>query len=189
MSLTVGNQYLASEFIALKARVKAEMQRRQYEGPLTIYGSANYDYSTTPESDDLVLVEHLNKLVEPLNAINTTGISKAQAGDTIHAINALNTFLSNAENYEVDSATTDCKTSCSGLCLSGCGGSCTGCSGTCVGDCKGGCSGGCGGDCKTGCWGCKGCSGGCSGCAGCGSACSKNCSAACRSSARTGQQS
>ena len=195
MALTTGNQYLASEFNALKARVKAEMQRRQYNGSLTTYGGTSYDYTVTPAAGNTVLIEHMNKLVQPLNAINATGMTTVKTGDPIQAIQALNTFLTAAEKYSLTSSTTDWKSSCTGLCTTGCGNTCTGCSGTCTGtcsttctgSCSGGCSG-CGGNCTGKCYGCKGCSGGCSGCAGCGSSCSKNCSAVCASASRSGQQ-
>lgn len=183
MALTTGNQYLASEFNALKARVKAEMQRRQYNGSLTAYGDTPYDYTVTPAAGNTVLIEHMNKLVQPLNAINTTGMTTVKAGDPIQAIQALNTFLTTAEQYPLTSSTTDCKSSCTGLCTTGCGSTCTGCTGgcegtcntTCTGTCSGGCSG-CGGNCTGGCSGkCYGCYGTCS------SSCAKGCASKCSS--------
>ena len=86
MALTTGNKYLASEFNALKARVKAEMERRQYNGPMTTYADTSYDYTVIPAADNLVLIEHMNKLVEPLNAINATGMTTVKTGDPIKAI-------------------------------------------------------------------------------------------------------
>lgn len=196
MALTVGNKYLASEFIALKARVKAEMLRRKYTGSLVSYGSSAYDYEVQPTEGSVVLPEHVNKLSKPLNAINNTGISSEfESGDVITAIDALDTFLTKAEQYSVTSSSTDCKSSCSGLCVTGCGTSCKGCSGSCTGGCRGcsgcgdDCSSGCGGVCSTDCisacdttcqgscktactttcyTGCKeGCKGSCKGCSGC----------------------
>lgn len=159
MALTVGNRYLASEFIALKARVKAEMLRRKYKGTLVAYGSSAYDYEVQPTEGGVVLPEHVNKIATPLNAINDTVISEVDSGDVIKAIDALDTFLTKAEGYSVTSSSTDCKSSCSGLCVTGCGTSCKGCSGTCTG-------------------GCSGCSG-CRGCSGCGGVCSSSCISAC----------
>ena len=151
MALTVGNRYLAEEFIALKARVKAEMLRRKYKGTLVSYGSSAYDYEVQPTEGGAVLPEHVNKIAIPLNAINDTGISEVASGDVIKAIDALDTFLTTAEGYKVTSSTTDCKSSCSGLCVTGCGSGCKGCSGSCTGSCTG-CSG-CGNACSSGCGG------------------------------------
>lgn len=159
MALTVGNRYLASEFIALKARVKAEMLRRKYKGTLVSYGSSAYDYEVQPTDGGVVLPEHLNKIAIPLNAINDTGISEVDSGDVIKAIEVLDEFVTTAAGYSVTSSSTDCKSSCSGLCVTGCGSTCKGCSGSCTG-------------------GCTGCSS-CSGCSGCGDTCSKNCQNSC----------
>lgn len=164
MALTVGNRYLASEFIALKARVKAEMLRRKYKGTLVSYGSSAYDYEVQPTEGGVVLPEHVNKIATPLNAINNTGISEVSSGDVIKAIDALDTFLTKAEGYNVTSSSTDCKSSCSGLCVTGCGSGCTGCSGSCSTGC-------------TGCSGCGGCGNTCSGA--CGGVCSNDCISAC----------
>ena len=164
MALSVGNRYLASEFINLKARVKAEMQRRKYKGSLVTYASASYDYTVTPTANSVVLPEHVNKIAIPLNAINTTGIEEVASGDVIKAINALDEFLTKAEKYSITGKTTDCKSSCTGLCVTGCGSGCTGCSGSCSTGC-------------TGCSGCGGCGNTCSGA--CGGVCSNDCISAC----------
>lgn len=190
MALTVGNRYLASEFISLKARVKAEMLRRKYRGTLVSYGSSAYDYDVVPTEGGVVLPEHVNKIAIPLNAINNTGISEVASGDVIKAIDALDTFLTTAEGYKVTSSTTDCKSSCSGLCVTGCGSGCKGCSG-CSG-CGNACSSGCGSACSNSCeadncdTGCKNtcynyclqtCKGECS--TTCSGACSSGCKGTC----------
>jgi hypothetical protein len=41
-------QITASRLIDLKARIKAECQRRKYNGSVESYGGSNYDYSTIP---------------------------------------------------------------------------------------------------------------------------------------------
>ena len=167
MALSVGNRYLASEFINLKARVKAEMQRRKYKGSLVTYASASYDYTVTPTANSVVLPEHVNKIAIPLNAINATGIEEVASGDVIKAINALDDFLTKAEGYSITGKSTDCKLSCSGLCINGCGSGCTGCSGSCSTGCTG-CSGTCSATCGNSCyakcmWDCEGaCAEGCS---------------------------
>lgn len=186
MALTVGNRYLAEEFIALKARVKAEMLRRKYKGTLVSYGSSAYDYKVQPTEGGVVLPEHVNKIAIPLNAINDTGISEVASGDVIKTIDALDTFLTKAEGYSVTSSSTDCKSSCSGLCVTGCGTSCKGCSGSCTGNCTGcsgctdACSGTCGAICSSGCGGACGaeCVGGCRN--GCKTNCIETCYTGCK---------
>ena len=81
MALTVNNKYLASDFIALKARVKAECARRKYTGSVETYASSKYDYTVTPTDGGLVLPEHVNKLITPLNAIASTGLTTKKTGD------------------------------------------------------------------------------------------------------------
>ena len=188
MSLASKNVILASDFVSLKARVKAEMNRRCRSGSLTSYAGTNYDYSVTPASNGKILPEHLNKLTTPVNAISDCGIAEKQSGDVIPALDDFDTKLSSHEAFPMRGSGTDCASSCSGLCssgcwnsCSGCGGSCSydcsGCSGTCSGSCSGSCSGGCDGSCGGACWrdGCTSnctaacrmdCTGGCSSCRG-----------------------
>lgn len=176
MSLASKNVILASDFVSLKARVKAEMNRRCRSGSLTSYAGTNYDYSVTPASNVKILPEHLNKLTTPVNAISDCGISEKQSGDVIPALDDFDTKLSSHEAFPMRGSGTDCASGCSGLCsngcwnsCSGCGGSCSydcsGCSGTCSGSCSGSCSGGCDGSCGGACWR---------------DGCTSNCTAACR---------
>ena len=44
------NFLTAAEVNSLKAKVKTEMQRRAYNGSMTGFASASYDFSTTPTS-------------------------------------------------------------------------------------------------------------------------------------------
>lgn len=44
------NFLTAAEMNTLKAKVKTEMQRRAYNGSMTGFASASYDFSTTPTS-------------------------------------------------------------------------------------------------------------------------------------------
>lgn len=205
MALSSENQYLASDFIALKARVKEEMLRRKYKGTLVSYGSSAYDYTVAPQAGNPVLTEHINKIVIPLNAINDTGIQEVQSGDAFVDIRVLDAFLTKAEGYSLSGKSTDCKSSCSGLCVTGCGTTCTGCSGSCSNNCSGctGCGSACqsscqADNCKNGCIGtCKGtchrdcqddCWGGCkSNCQGtCKVVCGNNCTGSCKGSCSGG---
>lgn len=205
MALNSQNQILASDFVSLKARVKAEMNRRCRSGSLTAYAGAAYDYSVVPANGVIVKPEHLNKLVVPINAISPSGYTEKAAGDAVPELATLDAKLAGHEAYPMRGSGSDCASGCSGLCssgcynsCSGCGGSCSydcsGCSGTCTGDCEGTCSGGCSTSCGGACWrdGCTSnctaacrmdCTGGCKG--NCGSICSTNCRTTCVSTSGT----
>lgn len=203
--LEQGKQYSASDFLALKAKVKAEMLRRCYEGSLAAYGGADYDFTTA--KGEQLLAEHVNKIIGPMNQINDTGFTTQNIGDPAMALSELDAIITSYSEAPLDGTGHMCNASCSGLCSTGCAGSCgggcsTGCGGTCKGGC-GGCDGSCVGTCQGRCTGsCKDtCSGGCTascqaGCAltcedgctqscmascgfGCGSACSSGCSSSC----------
>lgn len=205
MALNSQNQILASDFVSLKARVKAEMNRRCRSGSLTAYAGAAYDYSVVPANGVIVKPEHLNKLVVPINAISPSGYTEKAAGDAVPELATLDAKLAAHEAYPMRGSGSDCASGCSGLCssgcynsCSGCGGSCSydcsGCSGTCTGDCEGTCSGDCSTSCGGACWrdGCTSnctaacrmdCTGGCKG--NCGSICSTNCRTTCVSTSGT----
>lgn len=205
MALNSQNQILASDFVSLKARVKAEMNRRCRSGSLTAYAGSAYDYSVVPANGVIVKPEHLNKLVVPINAISPSGYTEKAAGDAVPELATLDAKLAAHEAYPMRGSGSDCASGCSGLCssgcynsCSGCGGSCSydcsGCSGTCTGDCEGTCSGGCSTSCGGACWrdGCTSnctaacrmdCTGGCKG--NCGSICSTNCRTTCVSTSGT----
>lgn len=190
MSLASTNAILASDFVSLKTRVKAEMNRRKYVGSLTAYAGTTYDYAVTPVSGGIVSAEHINKLVIPVNAIAASGYTAKNSGEAIPELSTFDTKLKAHESQALYGAT-DCASSCSGLCrtacsdtcsgctgCSGCGGCDTTCSGTCSGGCDGGCSG-CGSGCNAGC--APTCAGGCWT-----DGCTSNCTAACRMDCETG---
>lgn len=187
MSLTEGSKVLASDFVALKARVKAEMARRCRKGSLAAYAT---DYTDTPTSGGRILPVHANELIEPLNQINTTGYTTVASGDVVPEFSTLDAKLTAWEATAMTSSTNDCSASCSGLCTTGCYNSCSGCGGACSSGCSS-CSGTCTGGCE-GCSSCSGtCSGGCSGsctdaCSGCGAMCSSSCSGYCSSTCTGG---
>ena len=205
MALNSQNQILASDFVSLKARVKAEMNRRCRSGSLTAYAGSAYDYSVVPANGVIVKPEHLNKLVVPINAISPSGYTEKAAGDAVPELATLDAKLASHEAYPMRGSGSDCASGCSGLCssgcyntCSGCGGSCSydcsGCSGTCSGGCDTTCSGSCSGSCGGACWrdGCTSnctaacrmdCTGGCKG--NCGSICSTNCRTTCVSTSGT----
>lgn len=180
MAFTVGNPILASELIAIKARVKAEMLRRNKVGSLTAYGGSAYDYTVTPAAGNPILPEHFNKIITPMNAMVNTGLSTVASGDPIPALDGLVAKLTAAEGYSITGNSTNCKSSCSGLCVGTCQTACgSACSGSCSGGCKGTCERDCADDCYTSCSGkCKGtCKTDCA--VQCGSSCKDSCTSGC----------
>lgn len=172
MPFSVGNPILASELNAIKARVKAEMLRRNKVGSLTAYGGAAYDYTVVPSAGNPILPEHWNKIITPMNAMVNTGLSTVESGDPIPSLDGLVNQLTAAEKYALTSKTTNCKSSCSGLCVGTCYNACgSSCSTSCTGGCSGGCEDNCGDGCSSSC------GGSCS--PGCGNTCNKGCALAC----------
>lgn len=198
MSLSAKEQCLAQEMIDLKARVKAEMQRRKGNGSLVAYAGTDYDYTVDPAAGGQMLTEHVNKIVVPMNAITASGMTEQAVGDQAMAMDGIDAKLTVyvAEPAQKN-ATSSCSGACSGLCVSSCysncGGSCsTGCGG--CGDCSGGCTGDCNETCSNQC-GSDGCSGNCGnnckrdGCTAycgmsCWGKCSSNCSGGCENTCK-----
>ena len=159
-------------FIAIKSRLKAEVQRRKYVGSVSSYGGAAYDFTNNPKQGTYIRQEHYNKIIEPLNAVNSEGIpNMVQNGTSIEdQFDIFDAKLTVFESKPLTAASnnTGCAASCTGLCSTGCYGTCTG---SCTGSCKGSCRGSCDG--CDGCSGCSGCGGSCS--YGCSGSCSANC--------------
>ena len=198
MSLSAKEQCLAQEMIDLKARVKAEMQRRKGNGSLVAYAGTDYDYTVDPAAGGQMLTEHVNKIVVPMNAITASGMTEQAVGDQAMAMDGIDAKLT---VYVAEPAqkngTSSCSGACSGLCVSSCynscGGSCSvgcgscgGCSSGCTGDCNetcsnqcgsDGCSGNCGSNCKT-----DGCTAYCG--MSCWGRCSSNCTDGCENTCK-----
>ena len=60
----------AERFTALKAKVKAEMLRRNQSGSVAEYGGAAYDYTNAPAAGRVIQKEHIEKLTGPMRAVN-----------------------------------------------------------------------------------------------------------------------
>lgn len=200
MSLTKNSAMSAEEIIQLKARVKAELLRRNGYNNISSYGGGAYDYQVQPGAGNPLRYEHISKIIEPLNAVNSDTVGqiygdieqgqrpKALDGTTGDTINSFLTALEG--DRKTYNGTNHCKGQCSGLCVSGCTGNCTGCSG-CGGSCSYSCSTTCTGTAAGSCGGrCTGtCSGSCGNCGGCGNTCRTSnttcakCSGTCKTSA------
>ena len=186
MALSEGNVILASDFIAIKARVKAECARRKYNGSVESYSQSAYDYTVTPQDGNVPLPEHFNKIIIPMNAMVDTGRSQTQNGYLVRAMNDIDSALTALESIAETAASSGCKASCTGLCqgtcTTGCGGtcsgSCTGCTATCASNCSGTCRNSCGTQCGGNCT--DDCTGGCKG--SCSTGCTGGCKGACKGS-------
>lgn len=171
----------ADRFNELKARVKAECQRRAYSGSVSSYGGTTYDYSVVPATGVVIKDEHREKIATPLNAINSDVITKTTGIETIGEADmvAMEAFTTTLETRtQADYQGTDCRSGCTGMCY--------GCQGTCYNACTSctGCSGSCGDVCTYGCtYSCQGCSGTCF--AACADSCSNGCGGSCGGCANT----
>lgn len=197
MALTSKNIALAQDFIDLKKRVNAMIDKRKHEASNRLdqkYGTgSNYEYNNedTPIPTRLMKTGSINKIIEPMDAISQTVVNNEMqydslgiqyAGDIIKSVDVVDLKLSVHEYFSNNQygIGTDCKTNCAGLCHRGCSGTCVGsCTGTCSGDCDAHCADDCSTSCNDTCDGkCTGwCSSGCStNCARtCYDTCSKNC--------------
>ena len=138
----------------LKAKVKAEMQRRnstEHGASLSSYAGTAWDFSTTPKNGDVITDEHVQKVIDPLIEVNDFLYDNSfRTGKS-----GLEQTFYKAEKY-VDSiskigktdANSGCRGACTGLCQDACVGQCLGCSGTCQNQCQG-CSHTCGSGCQT----------------------------------------
>ena len=168
----------------LKARVKAECQRRAHVGSVKTYSGTAYDYTTAPEKGVQIANEHLNKLETPLNAINSSTVTVSPNGSRVTdaQMTTMEAFVTLLEKRtKTDTSGTDCSNSCTGLCY-GCTGNCTG---ECSFDCSDVCTG-CGGTCEDTCIG--KCTDKCTGTcwAGCADSCEIDCSDVCWNGCKLG---
>lgn len=152
MGINVDDVITASDFISLKARIKAECERRSYNGSVASYATSAYDYTVIPTSEDAPLPEHFNKIIVPMNAIINTGRTSTQSGFLVRQLKSISDSLTTLESIDATASSSGCKASCTGLCQGTCTTGCTGCSSTCSGSCSTSCGQGCGGNCSGSCY-------------------------------------
>lgn len=179
MALSKGSTTLASDFIALKARIKAECARRKYNGSVEKYASSAYDYTVTPVAGNHPLPEHYNKIIVPFNNLSGSNLPTKNVGNVVPYLSTVSSQLAVLESYQPTDGSSGCKSSCTGLCQGTCTTGCTGCTGDCTGTCSNTCTGSCSNSCTGTCGGsCSGsCTNSCSGA--CGDACSQSCTSSC----------
>lgn len=193
MALTKGSAISASDINALHTRVLNEIARRSKSGAVGSMSSwtSKAAYTKTPAAGNAIQIEHANKIIEPVNAINTSGMTKVTVGTAITNFSGLSAKLTTFETRSKQTSLTGsdhlCNASCTGLCSTGChtgcsscGGSCSNnCSSSCTGDCEDTCLGGCEGDCYNSCdRGCSYCSTSC-GTGNCKGICTNDCATGC----------
>ena len=170
----------ASEFIALKNKIKAEMARRNGYGSLADYAGSEYDFTTTPAAGQPILTEQGQKVVDLALAVtDIPGLVKVKKGDKIpDKLDDLEDIVDGWAAEPIDGSSSSCRGVCTGLCTTGCASNCSGtCGDSCTG-CGTSCSGKCGGDCTGSCsTECTGCAGNCS--VSCGGSCSETCGSSC----------
>lgn len=197
MSLTKGSVITASDINELHQRVLDEIARRSKRRAIGSMSSwtSEATYTNPPAASNVIQIEHANKIINPVNAINDSGMTAVQVGDVITNFSGLSakltTFETRSKQTNLVGSDHLCNASCTGLCSTGCHTGCSGCGEacsanclhTCEGDCEGTCSGGCTGDCYNSCdRGCSYCSTSCgtSNCKGsCTNDCAKGCSSTC----------
>ena len=143
----------AERFTALKAKVKAEMLRRNQSGSVAEYGGAAYDYTNAPAAGRVIQKEHIEKLTGPMRAVNPDLVPAPGNVVTEAELANLETRITAwAQRGITDKTATDCKSGCTGTCYTGCATGCsTTCSGTCSGSCGDSCSYNCTNTCKDFC--------------------------------------
>lgn len=169
----------------LKLRVRAECARRNESGSVASYSGVAYDYTLAPALGIIAKSEHRDKLVIPLNAINSAQFPLITGGVVISeaALSTMESFLTVVEKRSfTDYSASDCSGGCTGLCYS-CT-SCTGCTG-CGTACSNNCDGACEGTCTDACEGCNLCTSSC-GYAGCTASCYLSCYGECDGNCGTG---
>lgn len=177
----------ADRFTALKAKVKAEMLRRNQSGPVSSYGGSGYDYTVAPAAGKTVRKEHRDKLIGPMRAVNSDVVPTARGAVSEEEMSNLEARATVwAARAVADQSGSDCKSGCTGMCYTGCATGCSGCGSGCPGSCSGcgsgcpssctGCGSGCPSSCSSCSYGCSnGCSGDCDGCDGCSGSCRGSC--------------
>lgn len=163
MAETTLRRLLTTDAINLKAKVKAEMKRRKYSGSVASYGGTAYDFTTTPTNNSAVKGEHLKKNLEPMQAVNGSGLPTYPGKLTRAGQEAMEAKIDAWETRSAsDRSGTDCASGCTGMCYTGCESGCYGCGSGCADDCDGcdgcsgcgsGCADSCSGDCDAGCKG------------------------------------
>ena len=150
----------------------------QMGGQLNGYASDAYNYTVIPENNRQISDEHIQKIIDPLLAINDflpDNTLKKKRTSLEMELKKAEEFADKMAKISKTAKNSGCRGNCTGLCEQACSSACTGCS-----SCTGNCSSTCGKQCSDGCvGGCGGCTGGCS------AGCTHTCGSGCTTSTRT----
>lgn len=166
MSTTIS----AEDFIRLKKLVTEECEARKYkaqneDGIASEYGEGRYEFEIQPNADEKILLEHYEKIMKPLQAINKDKINELGLDDLTkekivskQQLDNLESIVKEYKEFRLANKGTnnsDCSQACVGWCFSACASTCkgvcsgcTGCVGNCSNVCKSHCASGCSGDCS-----------------------------------------
>lgn len=128
-----------AEIDTLKARIGAEVARRQYYGNIDKSGESNAATAMIWNNTKKANAADANQIIKPLNLINDIGIENPVAGEKIDNFSQyyINEKLGAFEKVtDVTSSSHGCGTMCTGLCSTTCG---NGCGGGCNDNCSGTC--------------------------------------------------
>ena len=155
----------AEQVIELKAKIKAEMLRRNGHGSLATYGDSTYDFTTNPVIGELIKAEHGQKTVDLLLKIEDYGDLTLSEQDSVIPSSFSEELITEIERLAnetktgLDTEISSCRGDCTGLCVASCIGFCNGCTGCtascgtgCASGCYSNCTGSCNADCTSGCF-------------------------------------
>ena len=143
-------------FSLIKAKVKAEMQRRSapdQNGSLSQYAGSQWDFEINPETGCVIVNEYIQKLIDPLLQVNDflcDNSFRIGRGGLEIPLDKIEEFIDKISKIPADASNSGCRGKCTGLCHSGCSGSCQGCRESCLSGCRDGCVHTCGSGCVTG---------------------------------------
>lgn len=146
----------AEEFNRVKAKVKAEMSRRnatEHNASMAGYAGSEWDFSDPPGDGTPVSDEHVQKILDPLLGANDfladNSLRAGKSGMEIELKKAEN-FVDRLASIDKTASETGCRGNCTGLCKDACTGGCqSGCGSSCGSGCNTGCTHTCGSGCTT----------------------------------------
>lgn len=144
----------------IKAKIKAELLRRNGHGSVASYADVSYDFLTIPATDNWVLTEQGQKTVNLLLKIEDYGNLFRSEKSSYIPSDFTESLLTELDRLSKETKTglstevSSCRGDCTGLCISSCISQCNGCSGctaSCGTGCTTGCYSNCTGSCNTNC--------------------------------------
>lgn len=144
------------QIIEIKAKLKAELKRRNLNDSTSSFGSVSefageeYDFTTVPKKDSQILQEQGEKTINLLYRITDNEVCEyvQDEGKIPSDVNfsSLSSYIDNLATEKIEDTFSHCRGACTGLCFGSCIGMCNGCSGKCDTGCVG-----CVATCGTGC--------------------------------------